>query len=334
MGQTMNRSGIESETLPLLRFFSRPFTETQSWASWHTIKYARAEFYELLVQAVAQHGRNALKALWRTLEREWKQSAFGRYWTADDRRPVIQAFARNGFSQQWAREQLRELNDAMMDGMDPSERVEECMRHAKAWLELGDHKQARHFLNIALEAAFGVGYRKDYQMNEWVRWLGRINAIEPESASLRLSMFAGAIESLGDSTEGPAASSAAERLLAITLKWSPLSAIQLFQWLLERRVISHHTAISTLLIEALKAPHPPVLVAGQVIREFVIPFDSGDNLSILPAFFKALDKLEDDRRVIEEVCSLADSIRLYGNPGVRPKWLSQLKRAIEDLILP
>ena len=47
MGQTMNRSGIESETLPLLRFFSRPSTETQSWASWHTIKYARAEFYEL-----------------------------------------------------------------------------------------------------------------------------------------------------------------------------------------------------------------------------------------------------------------------------------------------
>ena len=256
-----------------------------------------------LLQAVAQHGRDALKALWRTLEQEWKQPAFGRYWTADDRRPVIQAFARNGFSQKWAREQLRELNDAMMDGMDPSERVEECMRHANAWLELGDHKQARHFLNIALEAAFGVGYRKDYQMNEWVRWLGRINAIEPESASLRISMFAAAIESLGDSTEGPAASSAAERLLAITLNWSPLSAIQLFQWLLGRRVISHHTAIRTLLIEALKAPHPPVLVAGQVIREFVIPFDGGDNLSILPAFFKALNKLEDDRRVIEEVRS-------------------------------
>ena len=331
MGQTMNQSGIESETLPLLRFFCRPFRETQSWASWHAIKYARAEFYKLLVQAVAQHGRDALEALWRTLEREWKQPAFGRYWTADDRRPVIQIFARNGFSQKWAREQLRELNDAMVDGMDPSERVEECMRHSKAWLELGDHKQARHFLNIALEAGFGVGHRKDYQMNEWVRWLGRINAIEPENASLRISMFAGAIESLGDSTEGPAASSAAERLLAITLNWSPMSAIQLFQWLLERRVISHHTAIRTLLIESLKAPHPPILVAGQVIREFVIPFDSGDDLSILPAFFKALSTLEDDHRVIEEIRALADSIRLYGNPGVRPKWLFQLKRAIEDM---
>ena len=333
MGQTMNRSGIESETLPLLRFFCRSFRETQDWASWHVIKYTKAEFYKLLVQAVALHGNDALEALWQTLEKEWKQPDFGRYWTADDRRPVIQAFTRNGFSQKWAREQLRELNDAMLDGMDPSARVEECMRHAKARLELGDHKQARHYLNSALEVGIGVGYRKDFQMNEWVRWLGRINTIEPEGASQRILMFAGAIESLGHSTEGPAASSAAERLLAMTFNWSPVSATQLSQWLLERRVIGHQAVIRTLLIEALKAPHPPVLVAGQVIRDLVIPFESGDNLSILPAFFRALSRLEDDHRVIEEVRSLADSIRLYGNPGVRPKWLSQLKRAIEDVSL-
>ena len=52
-------------------------------------------------------------------------------------------------------------------------RIEECMNHAEAWLEAGDHERARHFLELALEVGFGVGYRKDYQMNLMDRLAGQ-----------------------------------------------------------------------------------------------------------------------------------------------------------------
>ena len=265
MGQRMHRSMIEFETLPLLRFYCRSFEETRGWASWFAIKYAKHEFYSLLVQAVAQHGRDPLQTLWQAFEREWKDSTFGRYWATEDQRSVIRAFVRSGFSQEWGRARLRELDEMMIDGADLSERVEECMRHAETWVELGDHERARHFVHRALEVGFGVGYHKDYQMNEWIRWLGRINDIEPKNAFQRIVSYARAIEDLSDSTEGSAASSAAEHLLTVSFRWSPVVATQLFLWFLDKGLIGHQAGINVLLAEATKTSPPSVVTSRQVV---------------------------------------------------------------------
>ena len=330
MGQTMDRSTIEFETLPLLRVFCRSFEETRGWSSWFAIKYAKHEFYTLLVQAVAQHGREPLETLWQAFEREWKHSSFGRYWATEDRRPVIRAFVRSGFPQEWGRARLRELDEMMIDGVDLSERVEECMRQAETWLELGDHERARHFVRRALEVGFGVGYRKDYQMDEWIQWLGRINDIEPENACQRILSFAGAIEGLRDSTEGPAASSAAEQLLTVSFRWSPVAAVQLFLWFLDKGLIGHQAGINVLSTEAVKATPPSVHVALQLLKEFVIPFGTADSLNVLPLLIKSLSELGDTSKLLEEIRAIADRIRFYANPAVRSQWLSQLKQVMED----
>ena len=329
LGQAIEPFEIKSETLPLLRLFCRPFEETQSWTSWLSIRNAKAEFCTLLVQAVAQHGSEALEALWQTIGQEWSQPTLARYWSSDERRSVIQAFLRNRFSLEWGREQLRELDDIEMYAMEPSERFGECMSHAKAWLKLDDHEQVNRFLGRALEGGYGVGYRKDYQMDEWIRWLGRVNAVEPESANQRITSFARTIEHLRDSTEGAATSSASERLLAIAFRQSPMAATQLLRWLLDKGLIGHQAGTQVILKEAAKKSPKSIDVALRFAREFVIPFSSEDRLSCLPMLVRRLVELRDSGKLIEECRGLAVKIRLYANPVLRTKWLSQLKQLIE-----
>ena len=329
-GQTMNQMSIESETLPLLRLFSRPFEETQGWVGWFTNRYAKDEFYSLLVQTVAQHSVVALEVLWQIVEREWKHPVFGRYWATDTRRSVIRAFVRNGFPAEWGRDRLGELDELMVGGMELLEHVEECIRHAEAWVEFGDYERAKCLVNSALEVGFGIGYRKDFQMNKWIRWLGRINDVEPEHTRQRVLTFARAIEGLGDSTEGPAASSAAEQLLTVTFPWSPVAATQLYCWFLERGLISHQTGVRALVTEAMKTSKPPTDVALQVVNEFVIPFDTVDKLCLLPLLVKSFSQFGASTVLFEESRALADRIRRYANPAVRPKWLSQLKQSMQE----
>ena len=94
---------------------------------------------------------------------------------------------------------------------DASERLQECVNHAKAWVEVGERERARGFLRQALERSYGIGYRKDYQLDSCIEWLGKINAVEPELASKRISEFAQAIQSLDDSIESRAVHSAAAK---------------------------------------------------------------------------------------------------------------------------
>ena len=74
----------------------------------------------------------------------------------------------------------------------------------------------------AFEEGFGVGYRKDYQLDNWIAWLGKVNELEPDLASKRISDYAQAIQGLDDSIENRAVHSATADLLGTTFTWSPV----------------------------------------------------------------------------------------------------------------
>ena len=88
-------------------------------------------------------------------------------------------------------------------------------QQAEAWLSLGDQASAHRLLGQMLQMSFGVGYRKDYQLETWIEWLGPINAQEPERAARTIAWFAQAAEALEETTEGEAARDAAHALLAV-----------------------------------------------------------------------------------------------------------------------
>lgn len=219
--QRLDISTIEKKVSPILRIFNRPFHETVHWTSWYVAKGAHGEFYALLVDAVAQHGHEAIESLRVLFENEWDNHEVGFFWPADVRRQVIMALVRVGVNRRCATERMRALENMMTEGGDVHSRVDECRKQAEAWITLDDNESARRVFDRMLQGSFGVGFRKDYQLDTWIERLGQINEVEPERAAERIGWFARAITTLEETTDDAAAIYAANELLAVTFRWSP-----------------------------------------------------------------------------------------------------------------
>ena len=334
IGQKYDGSSVKLVAQQILRLYCKPERETFSWHAGYTFRMLRTPLHDLLIDAVSEHGQQALAGLHDLFELEWNEPDLQQYWPASVRRSVIRSFITKGCSKQWATAALRELDGSVPDPGDVNSRVEECMNHAEAWLEAGNHERAQNFLDLALEVGFGVGYRKDYQMNRWIEWLDRVNKIEPDKAAGRISHFAHAIRDLEDSAESEAVVSAAERLIAATFHWSPTSATQLFLWFADQWVVNHWKGMGVLLTEALKEPNPPVRATLLATSEFLLPFDTVGNAALMTGLAERLSDTQQDDHAIADIHGLVSKVRLDSRPSMRATWLTGLMAGIERTGLP
>ena len=334
IGEKYNGPSVNLVAQQILRLYSRPVQETFSWHAGYTFRMLRTPLHDLLIDAVSEHGQQALAGLHDLFELEWNEPDLQQYWPASVRRSVIRSFISKGCSKQWATAALRELDNLVPDPGDVNSRVEECMSHAEAWLEAGDHERAQHFLDLALEVGFGVGYRKDYQMNLWIDWLDRVNKIEPDKAAGRISHFAHAIRDFEESAESEAVVSAAERLIAATVHWSPTRATQLFLWFADQWVVNHWKRMGALLEEALKEPNPPVRTALLATSEFLLPFDTVGNAGLMTGLVERLSDTQQEDHAIADVNGLVSKVRLDSLPSMRATWLTGLMAGLERTGLP
>ena len=302
--------------------------------TWYVFKQSRSEFYSLLVNAVGQHGRDALLGLAEALEEEWTDARSRGAWPIDERRNVILAFVRSDFSKFWATSRLQELDELVIstsDAAEVGERVNYCMRQAEAWLELFNKDRAQHFLDLALDVGYGIGYRKDYQLNRWIEWLGEINRIQPDEASSRLTRLAYAIEGLDDSTEGRATALAAEELLAVTFNWSPTRATKLLCWFLDRGLIGYKDGVGILIREALKSPNCPVQTVIQVFVELLLPFDKEGDSELIESILQHVVRIQGSDRFLEVAKHIALKTQILSIPQARGAWIKGLIRASEEM---
>ena len=331
IGQMMEGVTVRHETLPLLRRYSSSSSEMGGGTDRFAVTARSSAFFSLLIEAVAQHGQNALTGLWDGFRQEWDDPRSTYRWSTEKRRSVVLAFARSGFPRSWASEKLNELNGTTATRGDASERLGEYVEHAKALIEVGEREQARFFLHQALEGSYGIGYRKDYQLDNDIEWLDRINALEPDLASKRISDFAQAIESLDKSIEGRAIHSAAAGLLKTTYRWSPVNAPQLFSWFLERGLITYESGFGTLLEAMLEGSNPPAQPVALALSEGLLPFSSNARPELISSTIQRLDESHGRVRALEEAHILASKVRLWASPSQRPRWLQGLTAGLEQL---
>ena len=334
IGQKYDGSSVNLVAQQILRLYCRPEQETFSWHAGHAFRMLRTPLHDLLIDAVSEHGQQALVGLHDLFQLEWNEPGLQQYWPASVRRSVVRSFISKGCSNQWATSALRELDGSVPDHGDVNSRVEDCMNHAEAWLEAGDHERAQHFLNLALEVGFGVGYRKDYQMDRWIDWLDKVNEIDPDKAAGRISHFAHAVRDLDDSAESEAMVSAAERLIATTFHWSPTRATQLFLWFADQWVGNYWKGMSALLTEALKGTNSPVRAVLLATREFLLPFDTIRNAGLMTDLVERLSNVQQEDQAITEINELISKVQLDARPSMRPTWFKGLMAGIERTGLP
>ena len=333
-GQKYDASGVKLVAQPILRLHHRPLQETFSWSAGHTFRVLRIPVYELLIDAVSEHGQQALSGLHDLFELEWHEPDLQEYWPVDVRRSIIRSFLNKGCSILWAASALRELDGSTPDPSGVDNRVEECVKHAEAWLEAGSRERAQHFLELAVEVGFGVGYRNDYQMNQWIDWLDKISEVEPEKAGGRISHFARAIRDLDESAERETVVSATERLIATTFHWRPTRATQLFLWFADQWAVHYWKGIGSLLAEALKDPNPPTRATLLVTSELLLPFDTTGNAELMTSLAERLRDTEQEDRAIAEIHRLMSKVHLDASPSVRPTWFRGLAAGIDNIGLP
>jgi hypothetical protein len=330
-GHPMRSTSIMLEISPLLRLFNRNWRETREWTSWHVAESSRSEFYKLLVDTIAQHGSEAVEMLSTTFEKEWNDHDTSSFWPLGVRREIVLALYQAGIDRTWCVNWLQSIQKAMLNETDVSGRVEECIKQAEAWVALDERESARQTLKQALQVSFGIGYRKDYQIDTWIEWLGRVNRVETELIAERISWFAKAIISMKEETEGAASTSAANKLLEITFDWSPRKALSLFCWFLDRGVISHEESVRVLLRKAMETPDPPTGLVLHTLVDFLLPISTTVDDDLAELIIEKIASKQGDEKAVEEGRYFLSKLNVYALPTTRAQWRCGIVRGIRKL---
>ncbi len=287
------------------------------------------EFYGLLIDAVAEHGPAALDALAEAFEAGWASSDSAGYWPADLRRSIVRSFYNSGKPVEWAAGRLEPLEAFMLEGQDIAGRISECQKQAEAWRAIGKTANARRLIDRGIQVSFGVGYRKDYQLDDWIGWLDRANAIDRAGAKQRILWFARALPTLKGVIEGRAVFSAGDELLKACFRWSPRRALSLFEFLVRHRLVRYEEALGTVVADVLVAGTLPSEIALHFVAEFLVPIARSGNQELASAVIRKTRA--EGRDVIDAGRMLVSQARVFGLPSTRKRWLRGVALALHSM---
>ncbi len=328
-GNKHDASIIEQEVRPLLRL---PLWHRRStWDPGASLLISTercSELYVLLVDSVSQHGREAVERLREAFEQQWNNTA-GIGWPNSIRRQVILALWRAGVSRGWAVGKVRELEGRTTEVNDVSSRVDEHKEQIRALAALGERELARASLHGMLSVSVGVGYRKDYQLDNWIQWLGRVNEVEPERSAERIAWFSRAILAL--ETEDRAPLSASNELLRVSFRWSPRKAVTLLWWLSKQGVVRHEEAMRAILSEALTGEVPPTDLILSCLGDIVLPTAVRADSQLAALLIKQTARLFGTEKAIRTARSLMSKVQVYALPSERSGWQYGVGQALEEL---
>lgn len=319
-GGRADRASIKQEVFPLLRLFNHSWRDSK-WDSWYALTEIKGEFYEVLIQAVALHGAEAVEVLAEEFVNEWTSNS--RFWSSKATRHVIIALYAAGASEEWASEQLRRVEE-LITSDELSIRIGEKIEQVRAWLELGEADEARRLLLDALLDSSSVG-NKDYQLSEWINWLRRINRLEPEGAPARIAWFAQAIIDL-ERNGGPSRDAAYDLLEAV-FEWSPRRAVKLFGWFLVQGLVDFDDAVRRLLHSALASSAAAADIVATILIDFLLPISDADS-KLVESLVLKLHKQSGVARVIKFAREFNPAVGIHSLPSDRRVWRRGLARGL------
>jgi hypothetical protein len=331
MGRRLSGPELVYEAIPILRLFYRDLRETREWTSWYVPQGARPELCESLVQAAAEHGQEAVEALQGFFEEEWKNPRVSQFWPANVRRRIVVALSQEGVSRTWVSGQLSAIEDEMLRDQDVTGRIEQSQEQARAWLALGEREHAKDQFERMLRVSFAVGYRKDHQLDEWIRWLGLANLVEPECVRERILWFARAIPALEESTEGRAISSAANELLGVTFRWSPRRAVTLFRFLYEQGSLWHQEAVQVLLRAALRMSSDGTQTVTCALGDFLMKLATTADAALATLLIVTTASRRGVEAAVSVAQYLAGQVQIHALPSTRRGWMSGIAEALRRL---
>src|SRR3989442_1683527 len=217
----------------------------------------------------------------------------------------------------------------MLEGEDVSGRVSECQKQAEAWRAIGKPENARRLIERALQVSFGVGYRKDYQLDDWIAWLDRANKVDHDGARQRILWFVRALPTLEDVIESRAVSSAGTELLSACCRCSDRRAMSLLHFFIRHRIVRCEDALGSIVTDALAAGMLPSEIAVHTVAEFLVPLARSGSQELAEALMRKTQA--EGRDVFETGRTLLSQASVFGLPTTRKQWRRGVGLALQSM---
>ncbi|AUD04040.1 hypothetical protein [Spirosoma pollinicola] len=237
--------------LPIIRFYYRPKPHL-SETSQTRVEWSRNSYYRQIVESIVVYGSKAFSEAATLFETEINQNIT--YWSAELQFEVWITFLRLGLDKERLRGLINGIAGAIIEEQgDLYSRMNLALKLSETYLSLGAFETAQFWLRRSADESFGVGFRKDYQFNDWIAWLTKANVVEPEKARERIRWIASYLKHIDQTTDGKAASGrAAYGLLKCCIKWDTATGLDLLDWLLKKLYIDVDDGIELILDNLLQ----------------------------------------------------------------------------------
>lgn len=234
---------------PIVRYFYQ--NHGIRHRTWNGVIDKKEATFKLLINIIGNYGSAAINVFWNFLKKEFELN--NEYWKSNDLKLSIlfhlfefglDKMETSKYLNVWGKESVEQESDL-------DSKITQSLKICRYWLLIEEKNEAKFWLKRATEESFGVGYRKDYQLQFWMMWLMKINEIEPEKAYQRIEWL-NSINYHVDRTTENAGSDISDSILKELFKINLYDGVLLLKWQLENNLGSYVSSLSTFIEFSLK----------------------------------------------------------------------------------
>ena len=308
-----------SELFRLLDLFD--LSTSRFSASLNAIRSQKPELMRIIVAVAFRYGNGIPQQLKDELAHRVEMEP--QHWPAELKLHLANEFLASGVTVPWYGQALAEL-EVEAANTDVNSRLEIMADLIQFHSRRGDFTAAQDIVFGMMSTAFGVGYRKDNQFDQWVSWLCLALA-EPDgdrfiADAAWLARLLAAVEPM---TEG-APRSAAASLPAAVVPVDPMSAARIFEYLVRQGTVQHFDALAALvsaLVEHTGTPDVATIeLAADITADLLAPAANKPFPALVSAIVSAAERTLGGPSTSGLVESMAARTDRYALPTARPGW--------------
>ena len=320
---------IWTELLRLVHGVRRPSLHPSSSA--RMMLRHRPLLWRIAIDVVVRYGQGIPRRLSELLGMQFVQEPA--QWPVTTRVEIASHLVAAGVDVPWHQTALDELAAVAAED-DVRTRLESTSEVARGHLMKGDLVKAQEVARSLVPIAFGVGYRKDYQFEHWVKWLGSaLRADDGQCFIGDADWLARILRAVAPTTERAHPPGAAELPAALTHA-DPIRAVRLFEYLVRHGVAAHIEALAMLvgaIADNLKlGDTQSVDLAVDIAADIVLPLANAVHPKLTASLLAAADRAtgsDNSARVAE---TLLESINKHAPSDSRQQWRRSLGAPLDD----
>lgn len=329
-GKPLSLEGIQHACHQFSDTLNPSFDQSKHWTAWYRVTALREELYSRFIRACQLHGPHAISTSEDFFHSEWNDSKHGNRWSVSLKRSISMDLFFAGGNRNQTISVLRNLKSRMLQHADVEEKIEQWKEQAEAMIALDDRTEATACLDGALKSSFGIGYRKDYQLDDWIKWIDQNLITDQSTADSSIPLFTALIVQAEESSEGPAAQSASIELLQRAVQINPRKAIHLWRFLEKHSCITHNDALVAICKQSLKLPSPPIDYIYTIYKEIILSITKSPDIDLLSDITKHCYQSKETSDATAMIDSLCKAIKTIAHPSSRFGLLSEIERIHPD----